>query len=148
MQLPDTPRGHLTKDQLQKNFPHAKIISSNTWHALFLSGFRKVQRFSVWVQATVSFRQNQSTISPVASLDPCSLFPLLIQSAAHSFGRAPSSVVTRLADAGSFCGGRATRGGQQGPAPPFGAVQHRPSHPEPPRGCPLACACCGTVAVA
>ena len=148
MELPDTPRGHLTKDQLQKNFPHAKIISSNTWHTLFLSGFRKVQRFSVWVQATVSFHQNPSTISPVASLDPCSLFPLLIQSAAHSFVRTPSSVVRCLADASSFCGGRATRGGQQGSAPTFGAVQHRPSNPWPPRGCPLAYARRGTVTVA
>ena len=94
------------------------------------------------------FLQRLSSISPVTAVAPGSLFPLLLQSAAHSFVRAPSSVVMCLADAGSFCGGRATRGGQQGPAPPFGAIQHRPSHPKPLRGCPLACARCGTVAVA
>ena len=148
MQLPDTPRGHLTKDQLQKNFPHAKIISSSTWHALLLFKFRKFRRSVFLFRRQCRFLQSTASISPVTAVAPCSLFPLLIQSAAHSFVRAPSSVVTCLADAGSFCGGRATRGGQQGSAPPFGAVQHRPSHPWPPRGCPLACARCGTVAVA
>ena len=40
-QPPDAMRVHHTKDQLKKNSPHAKIISSNTWPALFLCTFRK-----------------------------------------------------------------------------------------------------------
>ena len=40
-QPPDAMRDHHTKDQLKKNSPHAKIISSNTWPALFLCTFRK-----------------------------------------------------------------------------------------------------------
>ena len=34
-QPPGAMRGHPTKIQLQENSPHAKIISSNTWPALF-----------------------------------------------------------------------------------------------------------------
>ena len=94
------------------------------------------------------FHQKPSTISPVATLDRCSLLPLLIQCTARSFGRAQVLVATWHLITGVFCGGRTTRGGQQGSALPFGAVQHRPSHQKPPRGCPLACACCSTLAVA
>src|SRR4051812_48125814 len=47
----DASKDHLTKDQLQKNFPHAKIISSNSWCALFLL----VSEFSVQLQSAVSF---------------------------------------------------------------------------------------------
>ena len=102
------------------------------------------------IQATVSvvFFRVVASISPVHTLAPCALLLLLIQSAARSLGRAQVSVVACLADVGSFCGGRATRGGQREPAPAFCAVQHRPKHPRPLRGHLLASARRSTVAVA
>ena len=83
-----------------------------------------------------------------AHLAPCALHPLLIQSAAHSLGWARTSVATWLASTGYFCGGRATHGGRQGAAAVFGAIQHRPNHPRPPRGLLLSCMHRSTVVVA
>ena len=54
----DASRDHLTKDQLQKKNSHAKIISSNTWRALFLFKFSKVQRFSVGFSRQRRFLQS------------------------------------------------------------------------------------------
>ena len=53
MRPPDASRDPSTKDQLQKNFPHARIISSNRWHALFLC------RFSVQFSHRCRFLQNR-----------------------------------------------------------------------------------------
>ena len=147
-QPPGALRGHLTKDQLQINFPHAKNISSNTWRALFLSKFRKFRVSVMQFCRQCRFFRTAASISPVCTLAPCSLLLLLIQCAARSFGWAQASVATCLANSGVFCGGRTTRSGQQGPALPFGAVQHRPSHPKPPRGHPLPRARYSIVAVA
>ena len=58
------------------------------------------------------------------------------------------SVAASIADAGSFCGGRATRGGQTEPAPAHNAVLRRPLLPSPPRGLMHASAHHSTVAVA
>ena len=55
MQPPGALSGHLTKDQLQKISPHAKIISLNTWLALLLFRFSKFIVFSVSVRPSVSF---------------------------------------------------------------------------------------------
>ena len=73
MRPPDASRDLSTKDQLQKNFPHARIISSNRWHALFLC------RFSVQcsVQSPVSFSSEPRRPSrqyPRWPLAPCSSF--------------------------------------------------------------------------
>ena len=42
-QPPDAMRGHPTKNKLKENSPHAKIFSPNTWQALFLYTFNKIQ---------------------------------------------------------------------------------------------------------
>ena len=96
---------------------------------------------------SVVFRQCL-VIDHQCTLARCARPLLLDQSTACSLGRAQVSVAACLADAGSFCGGRATRGGQREPAPAFCAVQHRPKHPRPPRGRLLASARRSTVAVA
>ena len=70
----DASRGHLTKSQLQKIFRRAQIISSKTWHALYLSKFRVQKQF----QSQCRFLQNTTSISPVAAVAPCALFLLLI----------------------------------------------------------------------
>ena len=91
MRPPDASRDLSTKDQLQKNFPHARIISSNRWHALFLCRF-SVQ-CSVSVIGVVFFR-TAASISPVLALASCSLLLLLVYRAAWSPGRARASAVS------------------------------------------------------
>ena len=43
-QPPGAMRGHPTKIQIKESSPHAKIILSNTWPALFLRTFREIQK--------------------------------------------------------------------------------------------------------
>ena len=127
-QPPDAMRGHPTKNQLKENSPHAKIISSNTWPALFLCTFRKFRKLRV---CSVVFRQRVVTDHPCA-LARCAQPLLPGQSTAHPLGRTQVLVAVSIADAGSFCGGRATRGGQREPVPACYAVWCRPTPP-----CPL-----------
>ena len=82
---------------------------------------------------SVVFRQCL-VIDHQCTLARCARPLLLYQSTACSLGRAQVSVAASITDAGSFCGGRATRGGQQEPAPARYAVRHRPTLPSPPRG--------------
>ena len=63
MRRPDATRDLSTKDQLKENFPHARIISSNSMRALFLSKFR-VQCFSSAVGVVFVSRQRQSRQCP------------------------------------------------------------------------------------
>ena len=87
----DASRGHLTKSQLQKNFPRAQIISSNTWRALLLSKFKVSEK---QLQSQCRFLQNTMSISPVAAVAPCALFLLLIHRAARSPGRLRASAAS------------------------------------------------------
>ena len=104
--------------------------------------------FNVSVQGQCRFRQSAASISPVLSLARCSLLLLLIHRAARLSGRLRASVAMCRVNSGTSRRSRTARGGQQGPTLQDGAVQHRPHHQEPPRGHPLLCACCRTVAVA
>ena len=121
----DASRGHLTKFQLKKIFPHAPNISWNSWCALFPFKFRvSVLSFS----RQCRFLQSLASISPVLALASCSMFPLLIQCAARLFGRLRASMATCHVNSGASRDGRTARGGQQGQALQYGAVQHRPHH--------------------
>ena len=80
MQPLDTSRGHSTTYQLQKKNSHARIISSNSWCALFLSKFR-VQCFSSVVSVVFVSRQRQSRQCPRWLVAHCSSF---LSSAPHS----------------------------------------------------------------
>ena len=103
----DAMRGHPTKNQIKKNSPHAKITSSNTWPALFLCTFRKFRKLRV---CSVVFRQRVVTDHPCA-LARCAQPLLPGQSTARLLGRTQVSVAASISNAGSLCGGRATRGG-------------------------------------
>ena len=110
--------------------------------------FVKIQSSVFSSVDSVVFFRTAASISPVHALAPCSLLPLLIHCAAWLLGRLRASVATWLASSGVCRGRRATRGGQQEPALQYDAVQHRPHHQRPSRGCPLLCTRCRTVAVA
>ena len=145
MRPPDASRDLSTKDQLKENFPHARIISSNSWHALFLCRFRVQCSFSV---IGVVFFRTAASISPVLALASCSLLLLLIHRAARSPGRLRASAVSWQRCIAPVSGGSSTCCGCQRGAARDGAVQHRPHHQEPPRGRPLLWTRCSTVAVA
>ena len=83
-QPPDAMRGHPTKNQLKENSPHAKIISSNTWPALFLCTFRK---FSVSGRFSVVFVRVLSPIHSASWRVAHSPFSLARAPHAHLDGR-------------------------------------------------------------
>ena len=127
-------RDHHTKDQLKENSPHAKTISSNTWSALFMCIFSKFSKFRF---AVSFFVREWSLITRAPWHFAHNLFPLA--STARPLGRTQASVAASIFNAGSLCGGRATRGGQTEPTPARYAVLCRPLLPSPPRGsCMLA----------
>ena len=79
------------------------------------------------------FRQSVGTGRP-CTLALCARPLPPSQSTARTLGRTQASVAVSIFNAGSLCGGRATRGGQTEPAPARNAVLHRPLLPSPPRG--------------
>ena len=94
MRPPDASRDLSTKDQLKENFPHARIISSNSWHALFLFKFRKFRVSVLGSVDSVVFFRTTASISPLLALASCSLLLLLVHRAARSPGRARASAVS------------------------------------------------------
>ena len=55
-QPPVAMRDHSTKNQLKEKSPHAKIILSNTWHALLLFIFSKIQNSVSFLRQSFSHR--------------------------------------------------------------------------------------------
>ena len=112
-------RDHSTKNQLKEKSSHAKIILSNTWHALLLFIFSKIQ-------ISVSFlRQSFSHMSTV-HLARCSQPLLLVQSSTRVLGAFLASVAPWPACAGVLCGVRTTvtaDRGQHCGITPFGTAQ-------------------------
>ena len=71
-------RGHPTKYQLKENLPHTRIILSNTWPALLLCTFRKIQsfrrfqcRFFVSVRSPVNCAPGALCTAPPPCLECC-----------------------------------------------------------------------------
>ena len=123
----DAMRDHHTIGQLNKNYPHAKIISSNTWPALFLCTFRKVPSCSVIFVRVLALIARAPWRFVHGPFPPG-------QSTARPLGWTQASVAASIFNAGSLYGGRATRGGQTEPTPARNAVLCRPLLPIPPRG--------------
>ena len=143
-QPPGALRDHHTKDQPQINFSHARIISSNTWPALFLCTFSKIQSSEL---SSVSFSSVTCHRSPV--------HPGALRTAPSPW---PEHRTPSWTDAG--VGGGEHRRRRQllrwqshpwrptEPAPARYAVLRRPTLPSPPRGLMHASAHRSTVAVA
>jgi len=140
----DAMRDHHTKDQLQIKSPHARIISSNTWSELFMCIFSKFSKFRF---CSVVFRQGMVT-DHLCTLALCAQPLPPGQSTARPLGRTQASVAASIFNAGSLCGGRATRGDQTEPAPAHYTVLRRPLLPSPPRGSCMLAHPRSTVAVA
>ena len=96
---------------------------------------------------SVIFRQCL-VIDHQCTLARCAWPLLLDQSTASYLGQVQVSVAASITDAGSFCGGKATRGGQREPAPARYAVRRHPTPPSPPRGLMHASAHRSTIVVA
>ena len=118
----DAMRGHPTKNQLKENLPHTRIILSNTWPALLLCIFRKIQSFRKFSVVSSLVFSHLSTVR----LARCARPLLPVWSAARALGWFLASVAPWPACAGVFRGGRTSRGGRQG-APcgttPFSTAQ-------------------------
>ena len=112
-------RGHSTKNKLKEKSLHARIILSNTWHALFSFIFRKFR-------VSVSFPRQNFSHMPTVHLARCSQPLPLVRSFTRALGAFLASVAPWPACAGVLCGGCTTvmdDRGQNCGATPFGAAQ-------------------------
>ena len=113
-------RGHPTKFQLKEKPLHTKIILSNNWPAQFLYTSRKIQSFRVHCHFSSSGFSHASTVrcGTMRAAPP----------------RCPECRTRTWLVPGGFCGGHATRSGQQWQHQHCNAVPRRPFLPSPTRG--------------
>ena len=108
-----------TKDQLKEKSLDARIILSNTLHALFCS-------YSVNSESSVSFLRQNFSHMPTVRLARCSQPLPFVRSSTRALGAFLASVAPWPACAGVLCGGRNTATAdreQNGGSTPFGAAQ-------------------------
>ena len=108
-----------TINQLKEKSLHARVILSNTWHALFLFIFSKFR-------VSVSFHHQNFSHMPTMHLARCSQPLPLVRSTTRALGAFLASVAPWPACAGVSCGGRTTVTADKGThcgITPFGTAQ-------------------------
>ena len=112
-------RDHSTKNQRKEKSLDARIILSNTLHALFCS-------YSVNSESSVSFLRQNFSHMPTVRLDRCLQPGLLVRSSTRVLGAFLASVAPWPAYAGVSCSGRSAVAAdrkQNSGSTPFGATQ-------------------------